>query len=380
MTPQTLFSTDIIIYQPILNLDTIQPSSKQWDMELTQMHKDSSHVTLEAVHTPRIQLGHTYYSQALLIKGAFPPKSILLFYTKTDAELTFQNSSVQKYELIISDSGDELDFLTKSQSEVFTIAIEETLFYEAFFSFFGDELKLFLQKKRFFIRPEMASTFIDGISSWISYLKTKPALLTQKNYDAVETAILKHIFSTLQIEKRLKARLINRTRQQRSLSLTMEALIRPLNCCRTTESDLSSFGRKIEGVSLIEPADKDKFHLLSFPAPEGQIFIGQLGILRGLPRLTPLQVLVGGVHRLENRLQRAMGLDRIHVPIDGLHRDPERVLHLPLEVAGLVRLGNPPVREAAGHVEGAADEVAEVVGEVRVDARDEPLFGGCYQS
>ena len=205
MTPQTLFSTDIIIYQPNLNLETIQPYAKQWDMELTQMHKGSSHVTLEAVHTPRIQLGHTYYSQALLIKGAFPPKSILLFYTKTDAELTFQNSSVQKYELIISDSGDELDFLTKSQSEVFTIAIEETLFYEAFFSFFGDELKLFLQKKRFFIRPEMASTFIDGISSWISYLKTKPALLTQKNYDAVETAILKHIFSTLQIEKRLKA-------------------------------------------------------------------------------------------------------------------------------------------------------------------------------
>ena len=59
-------------------MDMMQHYSKKWNLEHTKMEKGMFEARLSAVHTPRIQIGRSHYSQGVMTKGTFPKGCIVL--------------------------------------------------------------------------------------------------------------------------------------------------------------------------------------------------------------------------------------------------------------------------------------------------------------
>ncbi|MEA3433846.1 MAG: helix-turn-helix domain-containing protein, partial [Campylobacterota bacterium] len=118
------------------------------------------------------------------------------------AKVSFQNKVLEINELVITTSGDEVDYLSSGENEVFTIIVEKNLFLEAFFDYFGEPFDLHHSQSRFFIKPHMPQLFVAGITAWISFLKNNyQLLLSADKYGMIESEILKDIFGCLMIEK-----------------------------------------------------------------------------------------------------------------------------------------------------------------------------------
>jgi AraC-like DNA-binding protein len=201
-----LFPAGLIVEEPTLDLEMMQLHSKEWNIIYKEMGSTLCSVSLYGVHTPRIQLAHEYHSQGLMIQGDFPKKSVLLNYTKTRSHYTFQNRVINSHELVITQSGGELDFLASGKNEVFTIAIEETLFHKAFYNYFGEDARFTIDQRRILINPDLLNVFLQGLDQWISTLKNIHSKITPEMYEGIEIEILEHIFNCVDFEPKVKNR------------------------------------------------------------------------------------------------------------------------------------------------------------------------------
>lgn len=202
-----LFPTGLTLDLPKMDLEVLVHHLQQWDLLAEQMQKGEFSATLYAVHTPHIQLHDTIYSHGFLTRGEFPKGCMILAYIKTKAKIAFQNRVIEINELVITTSGDEVDYLSSGENEVFTIIVEKNLFLQAFFDYFGEPFDLHQAQSRFFIKPHMPQLFVAGITAWITFLKNNHhLLLSADKYDMVESEILKDIFECLMIENVLKDR------------------------------------------------------------------------------------------------------------------------------------------------------------------------------
>jgi len=196
-----LFPSGFNIIEPSLNLETMPIYAQQWNLVFTQMQKGSENIILDATHTPNMQLGYTYYPYAIEAKGSFPANAILLFYTKTASDFTFHHKPIQKYELNLVDKDIPIDFLSTQQSEIYTITIEESLFYEAFYNYFGQGLKSFLQTQIFQIKHSALDDFLQGLTQFIDFIQNRDETQLKQEYQTIENKIFEHIFSSLSIAK-----------------------------------------------------------------------------------------------------------------------------------------------------------------------------------
>lgn len=201
-----LFPAGLVVEEPILDLETMQFHSKEWNMSYKEMGSTLCRASLHGVHTPRIQLAHTYHSQGLMIQGDFPKKSVLLNYTKTQNHYTFQNRPINSHELVITQSGGELDFFASGKNEVFTIAIEETLFHKAFYDYFGEDARFTIDERCILIKTDLLNIFLQGLGQWISELKNIHSKISPELYEGIEIEILEHIFSCVDFEPKVKNR------------------------------------------------------------------------------------------------------------------------------------------------------------------------------
>jgi len=213
-----IFPADCIIDQPDLTIEMMKYYSKQWSIEHDIMGKGLFEGSVSAVHTPRIQLGASYYSQGILFKGDIPDGCISFIYSKNDVMYNFQNKLIQDHEIIMLTKGDEIDLLTSEEINMRTIAIEEQLFNQSFYDFFGSTLSSILKAQRFSIKPDMISVFENIVDSWSAYLTNEfPRQTIQPTYNRIESEILQQLFSCLMFSSPTKKRKKFNTRSVRDL-------------------------------------------------------------------------------------------------------------------------------------------------------------------
>ena len=213
-----IFPADYILDLSDLNIEMMQYYSKQWSMEHTIMEKGLFKGSISAVHTPRIQLASAYYSQSIMTKGDFPDGCVVLAYPQNDVIYNFQNRTIKSNEIIVMSKGDEIDILTSGELIMQTIVIEEQLFNQSFYNFFGSIPCTMLNDKRFSIKPDMISVLEKIVGLWSDYLINKfPSQTIQPTYNRIESEILHQLFSCLMFTPTTKKRKKFNTKTVRDL-------------------------------------------------------------------------------------------------------------------------------------------------------------------
>lgn len=213
-----IFPADYIIDLPELNLEMMQYYAKQWSLEHTNMGKGLFEGNISAVHTPRIQLSSSYFSQSFMSKGDFPDGCIVLLYAPNEARYNFQNRAIQGNEIIVLSKGDEIDILASGEINVGTLVIEEQLFYQTFYDYFRDTPRTSVKDKRFFIKPDMITVFHQTVSVWKTYLTNEfPTLSVKPPYEKIELEILRQLFSCIIPNPLVKKRKKFQTKRVREL-------------------------------------------------------------------------------------------------------------------------------------------------------------------
>ena len=196
-----LFPSGLILDYPGLNIEMMQHYAKMWNIEYTLLGKGVFKGNLWAVHTPRIQIGISHFSQALMTKANFPKGCVLIHYavseiTNTTSLYNFQNRSVLPHEVLILTKKDDYDRVTYGDRDMASISIKEDLFYKEFYAFFGETASL--KNKRFYLKQDKISRFHQLIASWISYLINEfPKLTVKPEYDRIESEILHEVFDCI---------------------------------------------------------------------------------------------------------------------------------------------------------------------------------------
>ena len=207
MMSTALFPAGMKIDLRDLNMEKMKFYTRAWTLKYIQMQKGLLSGSLMVVHTPRMQLMRAPYTHAVLLQGDFPKGTVLIAAVKTIADITFQNRVLEKHEIKILRSGDEIDFLCNGQNETFTIAVEEKFFDDAYYSYFGQEFHTTEKNKEVYIDPQFLSYFTQGIEQWISYLmQDHDPLKIGMHYESIETQILEHIFSCIYLEDQQRLR------------------------------------------------------------------------------------------------------------------------------------------------------------------------------
>ena len=194
-----LFPAGLSINFSDLNIEMVQYYSKKWDLVHTQMSKGVFKAKMTVAHTPRIQLATNAYTTGLMTKGDFPKGTIVLnCHMDNNTPYTFQNTPILPNEIIVMTKGDEIDRISSGPFTTHNITIDEQLFYEAFYTFFGETPYYSLKLKRFYIKEDMISVFHQTINNWISYLTdTLPKLDIKPIYNKIEYEILSQLFTCL---------------------------------------------------------------------------------------------------------------------------------------------------------------------------------------
>ena len=190
-----------------LNMEEMEFYTRAWNLERVQMQKGLYMGSVIAAHTPHMQLMRTPHSHGILFQGDFPKGTILIAAVVTKADVTFQNKVADKHEIKILRYGDEIDFLCNGESETITIAVEETFFDDAYYSYFGQEFHVDKKNKEVYIEPQFLSHFTQGIEKWISYLmQDHDQANIGMHYESIESQILEHVFSCIYLDDEQKLR------------------------------------------------------------------------------------------------------------------------------------------------------------------------------
>ena len=213
-----IFPAGFTIELPDLDLEMMQHYAKQWNLEHTKMGKGLFAGSTFAVHTPRIQLAEARYSQGFMSQGDFPDGCIVLIFSPTEAGYNFQNRAIGFNEIIVLRKGDEIDILTSGEANVYSIVIEEKLFYQTFYDFFAHSPHVSIQEKRFTISPEKVPLFHQTINMWMTYLmKELPMFNIDIEYEKIEHEILCQLFNCMKFTSMIKNRKKFQTKKIRDL-------------------------------------------------------------------------------------------------------------------------------------------------------------------
>jgi len=183
-SPAFGFTVDL----PRLDVEKMQHYAKMWDVEHTQLGKGVFEGSLFGVHTPRIQMGISHFSHAIMTQGSFPEGSIVLYCypggSLKESAYNIHDRIIAPNEIVILTKSDTLDLLTHHAIDLHTIVIEENLFYKTFTAFFGDTPDTAMKNKRLYLEADKIALFHQTHRSWISYLAEEfPKLTNKPGYD-----------------------------------------------------------------------------------------------------------------------------------------------------------------------------------------------------
>lgn len=206
MTKQ-LFPAGLAVELPKMDLEMTVHHFQNWSLESEQMQKGRFSATIRTIHTPRIQLHDVDYSHGFFTRGSFPKECVMIGFVQTMANVTYQNRVLAFNELLITAEADEIDYISRSRNSVFTLAVEKTLFKQAFFAYFGEDFDTLQQESHFFLEAHETELFPERIKAWMTVLKENQHLLFMEDiYPRIEVQILKEIFHALRLDPVEKGR------------------------------------------------------------------------------------------------------------------------------------------------------------------------------
>jgi len=194
-----IFPAGLSMNHSNLSLEMMQFHSKRWNIEHHAIERDLFQAKLSATHTPRIQLGASGYSHGLISKGELPKGCVVLnSYYHTSGTYNLQNRRIEPHEIVVLRSGDELDRISTGGFKAHIVTIEEQLFDEAFYNYFGEVPNHFLRTKSLFIERGMVEVFHHIIKAWRHYLvNILPKLEIKPHYEDIESEILNQLFDCI---------------------------------------------------------------------------------------------------------------------------------------------------------------------------------------
>lgn len=195
-----LFTPATIVQTVSWDLEQINEISGGWDNRWNQVKRGEVQIHTHLFNTPRVQFTWMSYTDAIFIEGSLPPGSIALSLIRTRDSVFFRNQKVEPYELVIITEKDEIDYLASSESQVFTLTIEENYFYQYFFWYFGYPFDDLGEEKKLAIKEEYADQFILQMQHWLKFFQNRHnGELDMEQYYGIEQEILGQLFSIIRL-------------------------------------------------------------------------------------------------------------------------------------------------------------------------------------
>jgi len=202
-----IFPEGFIIEQENISLDLMNEHSRQWNIERYQLEKGKYFTTLHAVHTPRIQIAYSTYSNAIGIKGDHPKGTVLLSFFSENSSTIYQHTKLTKNQLVITKDGDEIDLILNNKCTTLTLAVEEKYFNDTFERYFFKTVEELIKNKILLIKDEKSTELFKLISNW--FLELQEVSFIQMyglNYSVIENLILEELFSSISLKEERKKR------------------------------------------------------------------------------------------------------------------------------------------------------------------------------
>ena len=199
---QSHFQSGLVVKSPLLAPEEGLAYSIDWDGDLKQIQKQEHlQMQVSGFHTPNIQFGSTYYTSAFMLRGVCPRKSVVIAYNKTRGVVNYRNHKLKSGELLLLTYDEEIDLVISESNTTFTIAMEETFFEEAFYTYFGIPFDKSVKKRILVLDPYREYAFLLFLKRWLHYfLRQRDTGTSISNYSQIEAEIIHTLFSFFRLE------------------------------------------------------------------------------------------------------------------------------------------------------------------------------------
>ena len=204
---QAHFQSGLVVKSPLLAPEEGLAYSIDWDGDIKQTQKrEHLQMQVSGFHTPNIQFGSTYYTSAFMLRGVCPRKSVVIAYNKTNGVVNYRNHKLKSGELLLFTYDEEIDLVISESNTTFTIAMEETFFEEAFFTYFGIPFDKSVKKRVLALDPYREYAFLLFLKRWLYYfLRQRDTGTSISNYSQIEEEIIHTLFSFFRLESTLRS-------------------------------------------------------------------------------------------------------------------------------------------------------------------------------
>jgi len=175
-----------------------------WQLEEYQLDRGSFRGSINAVHTLHIQIGSTFRSNGVFVKGKTPKNSYLFASViSPQGKMTHNGISILEDELVVLTETDQLDFTVSSSVNDMTIAIDKAFFDNAFKNCFNEPFEYDTINKRVQLKEDTGKIFRDSVKEMISDLMVKNAkLLNDPDFHKrTEESILQILFNNIDLSR-----------------------------------------------------------------------------------------------------------------------------------------------------------------------------------
>ena len=198
---ETPFIPNIVTLSPTMDIEELHAVAQGWDAQLHQLTKQRVQVGIKMFHTPHMQYAQELYSGSYLLRGAFPKGCVVIALVRSAEIVAFQNRVVEKNELMVLFSGDDLDVVFNGKHQVFSLTVEEAYFKEAFMHYFNREVEEMITSERLFMKNERVDRYVNHMHSWLNYFMQKdPREVTFREFLYIERQILHDLFSSVHLQ------------------------------------------------------------------------------------------------------------------------------------------------------------------------------------
>lgn len=165
---QQIFDPEVVIATDQMDEEEIRNFTYGWNIEFFAMTRGEYAIKVKLINTPRIQLSRGHYLDATFTEGKYPKGTVILSYFKTEGLVWANSMHLGEHDIIYLNNKKPFDFVSNSETVIYTLAIEEHLFNTMVRRYFDEEAKVLLKHKKFII-PD-PQKFVALCESWLDKL------------------------------------------------------------------------------------------------------------------------------------------------------------------------------------------------------------------
>jgi len=190
-----IFVPQILHFDEFKNLEFINKISQGWQNRWTYIKKGTTEAKLWVFTTPRMQFSWVGYDNAIMIESSPPKGTIQLSFIKTDGLCNTNNQKMQKYELLVIQSGEDTNFVAQERNEIFSIVFGESFFHHIFYRYFEMELHQLRFNYRLVLDEKKVDGFIAKLHQYFHFFQKHQKEFSNAAFFSIEEAFIEDLFS-----------------------------------------------------------------------------------------------------------------------------------------------------------------------------------------